>query len=546
METKLIRQRIAALLIFLVCTLAAHQAVAGVVSHTPDTVFYNQYSYIIVLEEGQKPRPISDEDFFDMAAKVVFPVNKYDLPTNSPLLRELEQTIIPQINSDSLRLAYMVFRGAASPEGPLSLNQKLGQQRVQSLFNFVASRIDAPVDKRQFTIDTDIEDYRSLCIMMQRAGDRDYEVVKQLCDLHLPHQEYDLLKDKLKKADGGQLWARLLKQYFPELRAARFIIYLEKVKPIEEEPVVTIDTIPTLPTIPTIAPIEPAVPTPTFTPDTLLRREFLSIKTNLLFYGVYMPGYNRWCPIPNVAIEYYPWHGHFTFGASFDCPWWQDYDAHKYFQVRNYQLETRYYLRPGDIETNQPGKGAAFRGLYFQAYGHLGLFGICFDADRGWVGEGLGAGLGIGYVLPLSKKGHWRLEFQLQAGWFGCKYDPYQYENPVDPTYHDDLYYYKWTMSPSLFKKRQYRFNWFGPTRVGITLTYDLLYRRIQKKGISLKSTELYEPNRAYRPYGSYESYESYEPYTTHEPYKSYEPYTTHEPHEPYKPYPTQERRTAE
>jgi hypothetical protein len=101
-------------------------------------------------------------------------------------------------------------------------------------------------------------------------------------------------------------------------------------------------------------------------------------------------------------------------------------------------------------------------------------------------------------------------------------------------------------MSPSLFKKRQYRFNWFGPTRVGITLTYDLLYRRIQKKGISLKSTELYG---AYEPYRSYEPYGSYEPYTTHEPhkpYESYEPYTTHEPHEPYKPYPTQERRTAE
>lgn len=41
-------------------------------------------------------------------------------------------------------------------------------------------------------------------------------------------------------------------------------------------------------------------------PDTLYRKEYLSVKTNLLFYGVYMPGYNRWCPIPNVAVEYYP------------------------------------------------------------------------------------------------------------------------------------------------------------------------------------------------------------------------------------------------
>ena len=46
--------------------------------------------------------------------------------------------------------------------------------------------------------------------------------------------------------------------------------------------------------------------------------EFMSIKTNVLFDFAYMPGYDRFCPIPNVALEYYPKHGHFTYGASFD------------------------------------------------------------------------------------------------------------------------------------------------------------------------------------------------------------------------------------
>ena len=230
-------------------------------------------------------------------------------------------------------------------------------------------------------------------------------------------------------------------------------------------------------------------------PDTLYRREYLSVKTNLLFYGVYMPGYDRWCPIPNVAVEYYPWRGHFTFGASFDCPWWQNYEKHKYFQVRNYQLEARYYLKPAGSVTDCSAIGKpAYKGFYVQGYGHVGLFGICFDADRGWVGEGFGAGVGIGYVLPLGKRGPWRLDFGLQAGYFRCKYDPFQYENPVNPDYRDHLYYYKWTQSPALFKKRQYRWDWIGPTRIGITLSYDLLYRRIQKRGMSFKSYEAYEP----------------------------------------------------
>ena len=247
--------------------------------------------------------------------------------------------------------------------------------------------------------------------------------------------------------------------------------------------------------------------------DTLPRREVLSVKTNLLFYGVYMPGYNRWCPMPNVAVEYYPKKGHFTFGASLDLPWWQDYDAHKYFQIRNYQVEGRYYLKGakgartngttgttgtngttrsyetyGSYETYSP----AFAGWYLQGYVHGGVFGICFDADRGWVGEGIGAGVGAGYVMPVSRNGHWRLEFALQAGYFRCKYDPYQYENPVDPSYKDNLYYYKWTLEPSLFKKRQYRWNWIGPTRIGVTLTYDLLYKRQQKRGVSFKDYETY------------------------------------------------------
>lgn len=221
------------------------------------------------------------------------------------------------------------------------------------------------------------------------------------------------------------------------------------------------------------------------------RREFLSVKSNLLFYAVYMPGYDRWCPIPNVAVEYYPKKGHFTFGASFDFPWWQNYDDHKYFQIRNYQLETRYYLKESKKDDRTSAYQApAFSGFYAQAYANVGLFGICFDADRGWVGEGIGGGIGAGYVMPVSKNGHWRLEFGLQVGFFHCKYDPYQYENPVDPNYRDGLYYYKWTQSPSLFKKRQYRYTWLGPTRIGVTLTYDLLYRRISKKGVSFKNSE--------------------------------------------------------
>ena len=239
------------------------------------------------------------------------------------------------------------------------------------------------------------------------------------------------------------------------------------------------------------ADITPAYIIPATTPASALpRREVLSVKSNVLFDFAYMPGYDRFCPIPNVALEYYPLHGHFTYGASFDCPWWQHYDEHKYFQVRNYQLHTRYYLRSGDIRKRKPGEGAAFRGLYLSLYAHAYLYNICFDEKRGWEGEGWGAGLGIGYVVPLGRSGHWKLEFGLQAGYLSTNYDPYQWKCPVDPDTDKEQYYYKWYGDAKDFQKRQHRFSWLGPTRVEITLSYDLLYRRNNKKGVSFRNRE--------------------------------------------------------
>ena len=447
-----------------------------------DSSFYDSYSYIRFLRENELI-DITDEEFFDMAGKVIFPVNKYILPKNDSLLTELDKIVIPQINKDSLTLKHLMIRGAASPEGPFRWNKFLGEHRAKALFDFINKRLAFPADPEDFNMEVDIEDYKSLCLMLRRAGDRDYGFVQALCDEYLPKKQFAELKQKLKTARQGKMWRRMLRDYFPHLRAARLILFLyDATKRYEEEQVSVLDNIPVRPILHDTLDLSPySTPLQIKMP----RREVLSIKSNLLLDVAYMPGYDRWCPIPNVAVEYYPKHGHLTFGASFDFPWWRDYWGHKYFQVRNYQLETRYYFRSGDIALNPPGQGAAFRGFYLQGYVHAGLFGICFDADRGWVGEGMGAGIGAGYVMPLTQDGHWRLEFSAQLGYFVCKYDPYQFENPVDPNYRDHLYYYKWSLDPSLFKKRQYRFNWLGPTRVGVTLSYDLLYRRNLKNGVS-------------------------------------------------------------
>lgn len=481
--------------------------------------FYDRYPFIRIVPRNSELAPVTDEEFFNTSARVIFPVNKFVLPKNDSLLRLLSGTIFPRINSDSLRLKKLMFRGAASPEGPLRWNRTLGNNRMNALYRFVRQHISTASADTLSQRDVDVEDYRTLCIMMRQAGDRDYGLVQALCDVYLAKDDLPTLKRRLMQVHQGRLWRRLLRTYYPKLRSARFVMILERPEPSMPLQYIEASGLPyVLPSLPSVRPI----PVPTL----VHRRELLSVKTNVLLDLAYMPGYNRWCPIPNVAIEYYPLHGHFTFGASFDCPWWQDYEDHKYFQVRNYQLESRYYFRSGDIRRNVPGQGAAFRGFYVQAYAHVALYGIMFDADNGWMGEGLGGGVGAGYVLPLSRDGHWRLEFQAQAGYFITGYDPFQYENPVNPNYRDHLYYYKWTKKPALFKKRQYRFSWLGPTRVGITLSYDLLYRRVAKKGVSFRNWEIMEAYRAH------ETNKAYGANRVNEANKAHEPNKPHEAHD--------------
>ena len=438
---------------------------------------------------------------------MVFKVDSHNKYTDNSLLKLLEEEIIPQINRDSLCLRRLIVRGAASPEGATFTNELLGRRRSEELSLFLRARLHIPADEKSYATEVVTEDFGLLSLMMERAGDPDADTVRSLYNQYPTKGERPILKRKLQQVQGGRLWYHLYRNYFPELRAARMILVLGKpaIAPLDlkdlkdlkapedftRHPILSTDSIKPLEPIESFSPIQPQA-----LPETKIpRRELMSVKTNLLLYGFYLPGgYDRWCPIPNVAIEFYPLRGHFTYGASIDFPWWQSYNKFKFFEVRNYQLEARYYFRSGNIKRNAPGKGAAFRGWYLQGYANVGLFDICFDKDTGYDGEYLGGGIGAGYVLPLTKKGHWRLEFSLQAGYVYGKHDPYQFENLINPDYHDKLYYYRWTGKPSDFKLRQYRFSWLGPTRVGITLSYDLLYRRVQKKGISFRNWEKTRP----------------------------------------------------
>lgn len=459
-------------------------------------------SYIIESEEAGREAFEVDSIFFERALPIVFPVNQTTIDANNAELLHFIRYAVPILHSDTARQARIRMRSAASPEGSYANNKRLSQGRRDALLRIMEEHGVRPTELQADVVD---EEYELLAFMMRQAQDPEAAWVSQQVSQNLGNPL--VLKKSLQNRNGGKLWSRLLKEYFPQLRATRFVIIfpenpidtlkpeptIEEPAPIIEQPETTElpqeeveDSLPIVP--------EDTAETPT-EEEREVRREVLALKTNLLEWGAYVPQYG-WCPMPNVELEYYPRHGHWTLGGTFDCPWWiGNTTNHKYFELRNYQIYTRYYLRNSnrsykDPELTQPAEGkAAFRGLYLQAYGQAFLYQIGFSATKGWIGEGAGGGLGLGYVLPLSRDGHWRLDLGIQLGVFVTKYDPYVYGCPVENV-KDGLYYYDYTGDADQFRKRQYSLTWMGPTRVGVSISYDLWYRKNHRKGISLHKTE--------------------------------------------------------
>ncbi len=428
----------------------------------------------VVLLGNDTTFELTDSIFYNISRKVIFPVNKYDIPKDSEFRHQLLDELAPYMADTTQMVDKVYVRGAASPEGPRAWNKFLAKQRAKALVDLIGenSSVGITLPPSLKLVD---EDYVYLLLLMKERGDEEYAVVADIVNRWVDENQ-QVLKQKLIEYEGGRLWRRILREYFPQMRSARLVVVFRKIPRLEWDKLhpdtaeLHASLAPISPEAQELLPTEPII---------LPRRELLSLKTNLLLDAALTP---------NLAIEYYPMHGHFTFGASMDFPWWQNYKSHRYWQIRNYQLEARYYFKSGDIRKRGYGNGPAYRGWYLQAYAHAGLYNICFNASSGYEGEGFGAGLGGGYVMPLGKKGRWRLEFNLQVGFFRTWYDPYQWLCPVDPTEDKEQYYYKWTGKPEDFQERQHRFTWFGPTRVGITLSYDILYRKRDKCGVSFRS----------------------------------------------------------
>lgn len=457
------------LLLLLLTTL---RGVASELSHVDGLpagcLMLNNYPFILCQDYGvTDDLDLSDSLFNQLAIGIQFKVNRTEVERNQPFFDKFNDDLTRMLREENYQIVKLFIRGAASPEGPYENNRRLGRGRTDNLFRVVETQLGQTGKGRARVKATAVtEDYAYLVDLMREAGDADAEAVAQLmadCQWDEPR-----CKKALQQMRGGVVWKRLLAEYFPRLRAARVVLLLRRQTP--EPPAKRMNlTVPAVMAM-TEAPLLlgermdvdlQALPAPQWR-----RRHLLAVRTNLLHDAFYMPQFG-WAFSPNVQLEYYPLNGHYTYNVGMTWGTHRHWGTQEFFQVRDFQFELRRYFRGGGV----------FRGLYAGVYAQGDVYGIGLSGTKGWEGEGGGAGLSLGYVVPLNRKGYFRLEFMAAAGFFMTLYDPYVYGNPVTGAI-DDKYYYDYFGSATSFKKRNHRFTWFGPTNVGIQLTYDILYRK--------------------------------------------------------------------
>ena len=141
-----------------------------------------------------------------------------------------------------------------------------------------------------------------------------------------------------------------------------------------------------------------------------------------------------WAPIYNIEAELYPTElGRWTWLLEYEFPWHSIDSKHQYLQCLNLQFEGRRYFKRASYHS----------GHYLSAY--------------------VGA--------------NWKLELFVKGGFYMSFYDPYDAGSP-----YTGKYYYDWYDSPGLFIKRNMVFRWLGPTGLGVTLSYDLISKKVKKE----------------------------------------------------------------
>ena len=246
---------------------------------------YKWYPKYITFLPADKLDSVLAYSYTDIVP-VIYEVNKTVLKENDQLIEIVN--LINKIKDDRrVKVSYIWIGGSASPEGPISGNEHLGQLRTQVFADYIKAKTgltDADIRTENLW-----EDWVMLSRVLEK---QEFPNKEQVLTIISNEPDWTERKNKIKAIDGG--------------------------RPVEVEPK---DTVPVarIPEAPVEQPVE---------------NRFYSIKTNGLFLGAL---------IANAGFEVELWRR-----WSLDVPFW--YSPYNYTPTRKLRLlatqpELRHWLR---------------------------------------------------------------------------------------------------------------------------------------------------------------------------------------------------------
>lgn len=349
--------------------------------------------------------------------------------------------------------------GGASPEGTVRLNRTLSENRAQALFNYF-SRYDDNLNRVNKTFTYLGRDWAGVLRYAKEDPQLPYRdetlaVLQQIVDEKsqlAPGEELANDVVRMKRLRGGVPYYYMLYATFPKVRASRVVL--------EYERVLSPDYVAPQPEQP--APVEAPVVVPPCIPDTVYieververdtvyvstcpeRNFYMDLQTNMLFDAL---------ALPNIGVEFYVGKN-FSVGANWLYGWWKSDNSHNYWRAYGGDIYGRWWF--GRASHVKPLQGH-----------HIGVYAQIFTYDFEFGGKGqmggkpggdlwdrlnYGAGVEYGYSLPVGRR--LNIDFSIALGYATGTYHEYHPEDNC----------YVWDST----KKR----NWFGPTKVGISLVW--------------------------------------------------------------------------
>ena len=364
---------------------------------------------------------------------------------------EANIAVLREMLSDPERVpSRIVIEGAASPEGPYSINERLGATRAKVLVNFLTSEF--PYLKNRIVVRSVAEDWDGLRACILANGSLSEGEKAELVGI-IDSNNSPVRKEALLKASAS--YPVVEKECLPYIRYARIgnIEFetspaVEDTTPKDTTPKDTVTTVvpadttsapvavdttdlfPARDTLDAVAPVDTTAKVNPYTggivpafpaPAKGYRNMIAAVKTNLLYDAV--TGLNVEVEVPIANRFSVAWEDVF--------PWWET--GNKYcFQLWEMGAEARYWFKPWETIGTEK-----LRGWFVGPYVMSGKYDFQYDKSINYQGEMWSVGATAGYAMPIGKKKRVNLEFSLSMGYMKTHFRHYIPTDSYDKLIHD-------------------------------------------------------------------------------------------------------------